>query len=192
MNQAEEADPQEEGPPDAAVVLFNRFRRAAEERGDQRLRRAPSHTRLHANPRAVADAAGQQTGNSQANSAARKDLRDPKPLSETLKTLVRSRGWTAPVAVGSVVSRWDQLVGEAIAEHCRPSSFEDGTVQVVCDSTAWATNLKLMKSTIMEVFDQELGTGIVTEIDIRGPQAPNWRKGRYSVRGGRGPRDTYG
>lgn len=176
--------------PDAASELFNRFRKAAEERGDQRLRRPPPSTGLAADPRSAARAAEQQISESSTNRS--KDLRDPALLGETLKTLVRSRGWSAPVAVGSVISRWDQLVGEAIAEHCRPSSFEDGIVQVNCDSTAWATNLKLMKSTIMEVFDQELGKGIVTDIDIRGPQAPNWRRGRYSVRGGRGPRDTYG
>ena len=177
--------------PDAAEVLFNRFRKAAEERGDRRLRRPPSHAALHADPRAVS-AAVQQDSTGRATPRARNDLRDPKPLQETLKTLVRSRGWSAPVAVGSVISRWDQLVGEAIAEHCRPSTFEDGIVQVVCDSTSWATNLKLMKSTIMEVFDQELGKGIVRDVEVRGPQAPSWRKGRYSVRGGRGPRDTYG
>lgn len=176
--------------PDAAEVLFNRFRKAAEERGDRRLRRPPKNASLSADPRAVSQSARQES--STQGGSAGPDLRDPKPLGETLRTLVRSRGWHAPVAVGSVISRWDQLVGEAIAEHCRPSTFEDGTVQVVCDSTAWATNLKLMKPQIMEVFDQELGKGIVNEIDIRGPQAPSWRKGRYSVRGGRGPRDTYG
>lgn len=176
---------------DAAAELFNRFRKAAEERGERRLRRPPASARLSADPRAVSESAQNQL-NRRDGSGSRDDLRDPKPLSDTLKTLVRSRGWSAPVAVGSVISRWDQLVGEAIAEHCRPASFEDGVVQVVCDSTAWATNLKLMKPTIMEVFEQELGKGIVTEIEIRGPQAPSWRKGRYSVRGGRGPRDTYG
>lgn len=175
---------------DAASELFNRFRKAAEERGDQRLRRAPRGSGLAADPRSAARAAEQQTTGSSRRSS--KDLRDPALVGETLKALVRSRGWSAPVAVGSVISRWDQLVGEAIAEHCRPSSFEDGIVQVTCDSTAWATNLKLMKPTIMEVFEQELGKGIVTDIDIRGPQAPNWRRGRYAVRGGRGPRDTYG
>lgn len=94
--------------------------------------------------------------------------------------------------MGSVISRWNQLVGETIAEHCTPQKFEDGVVVVSCDSTAWATNLKLMKPQLMEVFDRELGKGIVTEVDIRGPQAPSWKKGRFTVRGGRGPRDTYG
>ncbi|WP_223881117.1 DUF721 domain-containing protein [Nesterenkonia ebinurensis] len=183
----------ESAPPiDAAQALFNRYRKAAEERGDRRLRRPPKNTSLTSNPRAASRTAQAEMVPGNRSGAPRTDLRDPKPLSETLKTLVRSRGWTAPVAVGSVISRWEQLVGSSIAEHCRPERFEDGVVTVICDSTAWATNLKLMKIKLMEVFERELGKGIVTEIDIRGPAAPSWKRGRYSVRGGRGPRDTYG
>ncbi|MDO5493929.1 MAG: DciA family protein, partial [Nesterenkonia sp.] len=112
-------------------------------------------------------------------------------LGPVVDRLIAHRGWTAPVAVGSVVARWDQLVGPQVAEHCRPERFEDGVVDVVCDTTAWATNLKLMQPQLMDVFTRELGRGIVTGLRIRGPQAPSWKKGRLSVRG-RGPRDTYG
>lgn len=174
---------------DAAAALFNRFRKAAEDRGERRLRRPPKGSSLNSNPRAVSRGSqqpGAGTGRSEHG-----DLRDPKPLGDALTGLIRSRGWSAPVAVGSVVNRWEQLVGRSIAEHCTPQSFEAGVVLVGCDSTAWATNLKLMKPQLMQVFERELGKGIVTDIQIRGPQAPSWKKGRYSVRG-RGPRDTYG
>lgn len=171
---------------DAATVLFNRFRKNAAEQGHRRLKRPPKNTSLKSDPRAAARAAASSSGSTQA------DLRDPKPVGAAVKGLIRTRGWSAPVAVGSVISRWNQLVGETIAEHCTPQKFEDGVVVVSCDSTAWATNLKLMKPQLMEVFDRELGKGIVTEVDIRGPQAPSWKKGRFTVRGGRGPRDTYG
>lgn len=116
---------------------------------------------------------------------------DPALLGSAMKGLIRSRGWSAPVAVGSVITRWEQLMGPAIAEHCHPESFENGVVVVVCDSTAWATNLKLMQTQVMDMFDRELGPGIVTRLDIRGPRPPSWKKGKLSVRG-RGPRDTYG
>ncbi|EBV8528738.1 DUF721 domain-containing protein, partial [Streptococcus agalactiae] len=39
---------------------------------------------------------------------------------------------------------------------------------------------------------EALGPGVVTRIEVAGPQAPSWRKGPRTVRGGRGPRDTYG
>lgn len=174
-------------PEDAATVLFHRLRKAAQEQGYRRLARPPRGSSLSTDPRATARAA--KDDGAERREA---DLRDPRPLGAAVKGLIRTRGWSAPVAVGSVISRWEQLVGAAIAEHCTPERFEDGVVTVVCDSTAWATNLKLMKPQLMEVFARELGAGIVTEIEIRGPQAPSWKKGRYSVRGGRGPRDTYG
>lgn len=105
--------------------------------------------------------------------------------------LIRDRGWSTPVAVGSVLTRWPQLVGPEIALHCRPESFENSVVRVRTSSTAWATQLRLMTPMLLQRFDQELGSGVVTRIEVAGPQAPSWRKGPRSVRG-RGPRDTYG
>lgn len=168
------------------MLLFHRYRLAAEQRGERRMKNPPRGTSLAGNPRAGATGAARGSRTQQ-----QADPRDPKPVGEALQSLIRSRGWSAPVAVGSVISRWPELVGTSIAEHCRPESFADGVVVVSCDSTAWATNLKLMKPQLFAVFERELGRGIVTELDIRGPQAPSWKKGRYSVRG-RGPRDTYG
>lgn len=190
-------DPAQQPVVDAASQMYRRFRKAAEQRGETKLR-GPVRPKaqpgsgggsgLAGDPRSLARQASQSAVPPQRVGS----LRDPKPLGDAVKGLIRSRGWSAPVAVGGVISRWEQLVGEAIAEHCTPESFEDGVVVVVCDSTAWATNLKLMQPQLMEVFTRELGPGIVTSLDIRGPSAPSWRKGRFSVRGGRGPRDTYG
>ena len=108
-----------------------------------------------------------------------------------LDGLVSGRGWKAPVAVGSVLARWDDLVGPGIAGHCRPESFDETVVRVRCDSTAYAANLRLMVPQLLRMFDEHLGEGIVTRIEILGPTAPSWKRGRRSVQG-RGPRDTYG
>jgi len=179
---------------DAAKILLARMRAAAKGRGEHRLRGTPRGTSLAGNPRdSAADrkkAAAKATGSAAARMAGG-DRRDPNLLGGVVDGLIKTRGWSSPVAVGSVIARWEQLVGAAIAEHCRPEKFENGVVEVLCDSTAWATNLKLMQPQLMDVFNQELGPGIVTGLLIRGPQAPSWKKGLYSVRG-RGPRDTYG
>lgn len=181
-----------EGPvmDDAAAILLARMRRAAEGRGERRMHRAPRGSTLAGDPRAAERTHAEAEARSRRGSA-KADRRDPSLLGNVVSGLIDTRGWSSPVAVGSVISRWEQLVGEAIAEHCRPERFEDGVVDVVCDSTAWATNLKLMQPQLMDVFERELGRGIVTGLRIRGPQAPSWKKGRLSVRG-RGPRDTYG
>ncbi len=91
-----------------------------------------------------------------------------------------------------VFSRWEHLVGAEVAQHCHPESFSDGKLVVRTDSTAWATQMRLLAPTALRRLNEELGDGTVTLIDVQGPSGPTWRKGRRSVRDGRGPRDTYG
>jgi predicted nucleic acid-binding Zn ribbon protein len=62
---------------------------------------------------------------------------------------------------------------------------------VRCDSTAWATQLRLLANSLLKTFDEKLGHGVVTVIKVLGPAAPSWRHGARRV-AGRGPRDTYG
>ncbi|GAA1164350.1 DUF721 domain-containing protein [Nesterenkonia sandarakina] len=173
---------------DAAKILLARMRAAARGRGEHRMRGVPRGSSLAGDPRS---AAGQSASRGTGAGDSATERRDPNLLGGVVGGLIKTRGWSSPVAVGSVVARWEQLVGSAIAEHCTPEKFENGVVEVLCDSTAWATNLKLMQPQLMDVFNRELGPGIVTGLAIRGPAAPSWKKGRYSVRG-RGPRDTYG
>lgn len=120
------------------------------------------------------------------------DGRDPVGLANVLTSLVRSRGWRDPVAVGSVLTRWAEIVGAEIAAHTAPESFENGTVVVGCESTAWATQLRLMQHELLKRFDAAVGHGVVTTIKVHGPAGPSWRRGPRTAPGGRGPRDTYG
>jgi predicted nucleic acid-binding Zn ribbon protein len=89
-------------------------------------------------------------------------------------------------------------VGDQVAQHAQPVSFvkdpdtDGGRLVVQTDSTAWATQMRLLAPTVLTRLNAELGDGTVTFIEVRGPSAPRWSHGRRSVRGGRGPRDTYG
>ncbi|MCY1684794.1 DUF721 domain-containing protein [Kocuria sp. SL71] len=117
--------------------------------------------------------------------------RDPQGIGGVVDRLVSGRGWRTPVAVGSVMTLWPELVGAYVAEHCVPESFEDTVLRVRCSSTAQAANMRMLQSQVLSTIEKRLGPGIVTRLDIVGPAAPSWRKGRRSIRG-RGPRDTYG
>ncbi|WP_309108692.1 DUF721 domain-containing protein [Arthrobacter sp.] len=166
---------------DAAQAALNRMREAAAARGEVR-RAAP-----RAGGAQKQRAARGTRGFSQFHATGR----DPLGLGKVVGRLVAERGWTSPVAVGSVMAQWATLVGPEIAAHCTPESFTDTTLQVRCDSTAWATQLRLLSASLLEKFRNDLGDGVVTSIQVLGPAAPNWRKGGRSVQG-RGPRDTYG
>jgi predicted nucleic acid-binding Zn ribbon protein len=84
------------------------------------------------------------------------------------------------------------VVGAEIAAHCRPEHFEDGVLAVRADSTAWATQVRLLVPSLLRKLDEEVGEGTVTKVVVQGPTAPSWRKGVRVAPGGQGPRDTYG
>jgi predicted nucleic acid-binding Zn ribbon protein len=125
-------------------------------------------------------------------SGAHPDERDPQTIDATIGRLIAEQGWSTDVRVHGVFSRWDVLVGSEVAQHVRPEAFTDGRLRVRTDSTAWATQMKLLAPTVLRRLNEELGDGTVSYIDVAGPSGPSWKKGRRSVRGGRGPRDTYG
>ena len=131
-------------------------------------------------------------------SSAHPDDRDPQTLDATLGRLVAEQGWSTEIRMHGALARWGSIVGPEVAQHVTPVSFEAGEdgaagrLVVRADSTAWATQMRLLAATVVRRLNQELGDGTVGLIDVQGPSGPSWTKGRRSVRGGRGPRDTYG
>lgn len=119
------------------------------------------------------------------------DVRDPQAFGAATRDLAQSRGWSKQVAEGSVLGQWTIVVGADIADHATPTGLRDGVLTIAAESTAWATQLRMMQSQILAKIAAAVGDGVVTSVKILGPQAPSWKKGRYSVPG-RGPRDTYG
>ena len=119
------------------------------------------------------------------------DARDPQPLAQALERLLADQGWQDQSAVAVLMGEWDQIVGRDIAEHVRPVSFTDGELRLVAESTAWATQVRLLLPQVHRAIDERVGAGVVAAIRITGPQAPTWTAGPRRVKG-RGPRDTYG
>ncbi|MFI6207283.1 DUF721 domain-containing protein [Streptomyces sp. NPDC051041] len=127
-------------------------------------------------------------------SGARADGRDPMALGAAINRLITERGWEAPAAVGGVMGRWPQIVGEDVAKHCVPEKYdeEERVLTVRCDSTAWATNLRLLAPTLVARLNEDLGHGTVRLIRVQGPGGPARRYGPLRAPGSTGPGDTYG
>jgi predicted nucleic acid-binding Zn ribbon protein len=105
---------------------------------------------------------------------------------------VSDRGWDRPLAEARVFADWAALVGTEVAGHCAPVSLRDGELRIGAESTAWATQLRLLSAQLLARLAGELGPGVVAKVVITGPSGPSWKHGGFSVRGSRGPRDTYG
>lgn len=119
------------------------------------------------------------------------DPRDPQPFGAILDRLVKARGWQRPTAEATVFGAWERVVGADVAAHSRPVKLEDGQLTVEAESTAWATQLRLLAPSLLRQIAATVGHNVVRKLHVHGPSAPSWSRGARRVRG-RGPRDTYG
>ncbi|MEV4753963.1 DciA family protein [Micromonospora sp. NPDC049559] len=119
------------------------------------------------------------------------DPRDPQLLGTVLARLVKARGWQQPAAEATVFAAWERVVGPEVAKHSRPVKLENGELTVEAESTAWATQLRLLAGSLLQRIGAVVGHNVVRKLHIHGPTAPSWSRGPRRV-AGRGPRDTYG
>lgn len=116
---------------------------------------------------------------------------DATSVGDFLGALADQQGWNQHLASSRVFTDWASIVGPEVAQHCTVEDFSDGVVHLRATSTAWAKEITLLAPRLVAKLNELLGDGSVLRIDVRGPAAPSWTKGRRTVKG-RGPRDTYG
>lgn len=116
--------------------------------------------------------------------------RDPRTIGDVISTAITDRGWAPFLARESVLENWADIVGDDVAAHTIPEILDD-LVTVRCDSSAWATNLRIMRHEILTSIVAQFPDCGLLKISVVGPGVPNQIRGPRSVRW-RGPRDTYG
>ena len=118
-------------------------------------------------------------------------FRDPGSMADAFDELTSSMGWAPSLARAELNEHWADIVGDDVAAHTHPTGFHEGALEIQCDSSAWATQLRLMRKTLVEALEERFPDAGVSEIVVKAPGAPSWKHGSRSVPG-RGPRDTYG
>ena len=117
---------------------------------------------------------------------------DPEKLSNILNDLVTTRDWKKGIAEGTLFTKWREIVGNEIADHCEPIALFEGRLTIKAESTSWATQLRLITPELLKNIRSRSEGALVDELTVIGPNAPSWKRGLRTIRGARGPRDTYG
>lgn len=125
-------------------------------------------------------------------SGARRSRRDPARIGSVLSSLLREQGWDERTQAAQIPLKWDTIVGELIASNTVIEGFSDGKLIIRARSTAWALQLEALIPVIERRIIDIVGDGVVQKITVLAPSGPSWKHGKFRVRGGRGPRDTYG
>lgn len=172
-----QATPPEPGRPAAADIVRAAFTAAAQRRARVRPGVSPARS-------------GGVTGPATAR-VPDAQPREPVALGQAVRDLVERAGWGESIAASSIAVHWPTLVGPDLAAHCHPVGLTGGELRIEADSTAWATQVRLLTRDLLTRIHAELGAQVVRDIRIHGPVAPSWRHGTRRV-AGPGPRDTYG
>ena len=116
------------------------------------------------------------------------DSRDPQTLASVARDVARNRGWSDRVAQGAVFGRWQAVVGEQIAAHAAPTSLNEGVLTVSAESTAWATQLRMVQAQLIAKIAAAVGDGVVKSLKIVGPVGAVVAQGSVPHRWPRAPR----
>jgi predicted nucleic acid-binding Zn ribbon protein len=117
---------------------------------------------------------------------------DPQLISDVLNNLIQDREWQSGIAEGNLFANWASIVGAEIAEHTEPIAILEGVLTIRTSSTAWSTQLNLISNDVLASLQASAPGALVEKLSIIGPQGPNWKRGIRTIRGARGPRDTFG
>jgi predicted nucleic acid-binding Zn ribbon protein len=89
----------------------------------------------------------------------------PRPLARALEDFTATLA--PPTTLARVQALWSEVVGETLAEECRPLSERDGVVTVGCRSSVWAQELAMMETELVERLNAALGGAAVAELRFR-------------------------
>lgn len=116
--------------------------------------------------------------------------RDPRSIGSIVLKQVELNGWKPFLARASVIEDWVDVVGPEVAAHCEPD-LDETVLTISCDSSAWATQLRMLRHDILRTIDERFPETGIEQIHVVGPGVPHQIRGPRRVKW-RGPRDTYG
>jgi predicted nucleic acid-binding Zn ribbon protein len=95
--------------------------------------------------------------------------RDPIKLSAGIDQLVGEFNWNQQLSKAELFVSWSNIVGVDVANACTPSSLENSVLHVDCNSTAWATQMRLMSNQVLAEVNSNYPS-----LEIQGPKRHIW------------------
>ncbi|MEU0703373.1 DciA family protein [Streptomyces bacillaris] len=107
----------------------------------------------------------------------RRDGQEPSGFAAVLAGLMTDRAWELPAAGGSVLDRWPGIataITPHLHHHVRAVAFhpETGQLDLRPDSSAYATQLRLISARIITAANEATGTSTVRTIRVLPPGTP--------------------
>lgn len=89
------------------------------------------------------------------------------PIGSAVGRLLRQRGMEDALVLGRVASCWEDIVGPHMARQVRPLLVRGRELVVSVDHSAWATELELAGSKVLDRLREELGDDAPGRLSVR-------------------------
>jgi predicted nucleic acid-binding Zn ribbon protein len=103
------------------------------------------------------------------------ELGEPVSIGDAAALVGNELGLAEPRSFARLVDAWNDIVGDAVAQHSRPRGVRNGVLEIVVDASAWATQLRYLEADLVERASQLVGPGVIGAVRISvdpGPSDP--------------------
>jgi len=90
----------------------------------------------------------------------------PEPISSIIRRILAGKGLSAGVKQGEVLIRWEEIVGDRIAQNAEAYAIESGILFLKVPDSTWRNELALMKESLVEKVNTFFGEERITRIHL--------------------------
>jgi len=91
----------------------------------------------------------------------------PRPVNASLDAVSSRLGIRDAQGTSRLFARWTEMVGPAIAAHVLPLRLDGGSLVVVVDHPAWATQVRQLGENLLDRVAEETGLARPERIEIK-------------------------
>ena len=95
-----------------------------------------------------------------------------EPVGSLVGDLLRRLGLDRRLREHQAVTAWEEVVGEAIAQHARSVEIRNGVLFVEVDSSVWMQELGLLRESIVARLNAHLGAALVGRVVLTMEREP--------------------
>lgn len=88
-------------------------------------------------------------------------------MADALGDVMKSAALDLAEPIAAVGERWEALVGEEVAAHCRPVGMKGSVLFADVDSSVWCQQLQMRSPEILAALKRGLGAAAPTDLRLR-------------------------
>ncbi len=91
----------------------------------------------------------------------------PVPLADALGRLLGSLDVPPADLLSTVFQRWEEVVGPAVARHCRPAAIEEDRLVVLASDATWASEVQWLAGEVLARINEMSAAGRLESLTVR-------------------------